>query len=71
MGDILIVAGPDSSSNTTFLQVAAWDWNNKWFNYYERKGSGEHNAGGLTNSDQIPFDYVVYAVRCDRSPACD
>jgi len=50
MGDILIVAGPDSSSNTTFLQVADWDGNNKCFNYYERKGSGEHNAGWLTKS---------------------
>lgn len=33
---IMVVAGPDSRSKTTFLQVAAWDLKHKWFNYYER-----------------------------------
>lgn len=41
MGDIMIVAGPDSSSNNTFLQAAVWDPHNMWFNYYERQGNGE------------------------------
>lgn len=49
----MAVSGAETDSSSTFLQVAAWDEQNGYFNYYARVEPGVDIGKGLWHNQGI------------------